>query len=400
MKIAMIGHKRIPSREGGVEIVVEQLAERMVAKGHEVYCYNRKGHHVSGEKENDLKEVKLYKGIHIITVPTFEKKSLNAFVYSVLATLHAMCQKYDVIHFHASGSCAMIWLAKLCGKRVVATIHGLDSQRAKWGGFASKYLQFGEKMAAKYADELIVLSEGNRKYFKEMYNRNATLVPNGIEPQEIKEAKLILDRYGLERKSYILFLARIVPEKGLHYLIEAFKDIETDKKLCIVGGTSHSDEYVEQVIKMGEDDERIMFLGFQQGEALHELFSNAYLYVLPSDVEGMPISLLEAMSYGNCCVVSDIVENASVVEDKGVTFKKGSVDSLKKELKNLLEDERIVHMLKKEARPFITAKYNWDEIVDKTLQLYEKESVKVSVKEKKIRMKASVAEHMAENERL
>ena len=400
MKIAMIGHKRIPSREGGVEIVVEQLAERMVAKGHEVYCYNRKGHHVSGEKENDLKEVKLYKGIHIITVPTFEKKSLNAFVYSVLATLHAVLKKYDVIHFHASGSCAMIWLAKLCGKRVVATIHGLDSQRAKWGGFASKYLQFGEKMAAKYADELIVLSEGNRKYFKEMYNRNATLVPNGIEPQEIKEAKLILDRYGLERKSYILFLARIVPEKGLHYLIEAFKDIETDKKLCIVGGTSHSDEYVEQVIKMAEDDERIMFLGFQQGEALHELFSNAYLYVLPSDVEGMPISLLEAMSYGNCCVVSDIVENASVVEDKGVTFKKGSVDSLKKELKNLLEDERIVHMLKKESREYITQKYNWDEVVDKTLQLYEKESVKVSVKEKKIRMKASVAEHMAENERL
>lgn len=373
MKIAMIGHKRIPSREGGVEIVVEQLAERMVAKGHEVYCYNRKGHHVSGDKENDLKEVKLYKGIHIITTPTFEKKSLNAFVYSVLATIHALFQKYDVIHFHASGSCAMIWLPKLFGIHTVATIHGLDSQRAKWGGFASKYLQFGEKMAAKYADELIVLSEGNRKYFKEMYGRTATLVPNGIDPQEVKEAKLILERYGLQRKSYILFLARIVPEKGLHYLIEAFKDIETDKKLCIVGGTSHSDEYVEQVVKMAEDDDRIMFLGFQQGEALQELFSNAYLYVLPSDVEGMPISLLEAMSYGNCCVVSDIVENASVVEDKGVTFKKGSVESLKGELKNLLEDERIVHMLKKEARPFITAKYNWDEIVDKTIQLYENE---------------------------
>ena len=381
MKIAMIGHKRIPSREGGVEIVVEQLAERMVAKGHDVYCYNRKGHHVSGDKDNDLEEVKLYKGIHIITTPTFEKKSLNAFVYSVLATAHAVFQKYDVIHFHASGSCAMIPLAKLFGKHTVATIHGLDSQRAKWGGFASRYLQFGEKMAAKYADELIVLSEGNHKYFKDMYDRNATLIPNGIDPQEIKEAKLILERYGLQRKSYILFLARIVPEKGLHYLIEAFKDIETDKKLCIVGGTSHSDEYVEQVVKMAEEDDRIMFLGFQQGEALQELFSNAYLYVLPSDVEGMPISLLEAMSYGNCCVVSDIVENASVVEDKGVTFKKGNVESLKSELKNLLEDERIVHMLKKEARPFITAKYNWDEIVDKTLQLYEK-PIPVKKKEK------------------
>lgn len=392
MKIAMIGHKRIPSREGGVEIVVEQLAERMVAKGHEVYAYNRKGHHVSGDKENDLKEVKLYKGIHIITTPTFENKSLNAFVYSVLATVHALFQKYDVIHFHASGSCAMIWLPKLFGIHTIATIHGLDSQRAKWGGFASKYLQFGEKMAAKYADELIVLSEGNRKYFKDMYGRNATLVPNGVDPQEIKEAKLILERYGLKRKSYILFLARIVPEKGLHYLIEAFKNIETDKKLCIVGGTSHSDEYVEQVVKMAEDDSRIMFLGFQQGEALQELFSNAYLYVLPSDVEGMPISLLEAMSYGNCCVVSDIVENASVVEDKGVTFEKGNVKSLEKELKNLLEDERIVHMLKKESREFITKKYNWDEIVDKTIQLYENEPVKVSAKERKKKVRAAMAE--------
>ena len=255
-------------------------------------------------------------------------------------------------------------------------------------------------MAAKYADELIVLSEGNRKYFKDMYGRNATLIPNGVEKPELKEAKLILERYGLKKKSYILFLARIVPEKGLHYLIEAFKDIATDKKLCIVGGTSHSGEYVEQVVKMAEDDPRIMFLGFQQGAALEELFSNAYLYVLPSDVEGMPISLLEAMSYGNCCVVSNIVENADVVEDKGVTFEKSNVKSLEKELKNLLEDERIVNMLKAESREFITMKYNWDEVVEKTIQLYEKEpEKKVSAREKKKRIRAAMANGMAEEKR-
>ena len=291
----------------------------------------------------------------------------------------------------------MLWLPKLFGIHTVATIHGLDSQRSKWGGFASKYLQFGEKMAAKYADELIVLSEGNRKYFKDMYGRNATLIPNGVEKPELREAKLILERYGLKKRSYILFLARIVPEKGLHYLIEAFKDIETDKKLCIVGGTSHSGEYVEQVVKMAEDDPRIMFLGFQQGAALEELFSNAYLYVLPSDVEGMPISLLEAMSYGNCCVVSDIVENADVVEDKGVTFEKSNVKSLEKELKNLLEDERIVNMLKAESREFITRKYNWDEVVEKTIQLYEKESEKkLSAREKKKRIRAAMANGMTD----
>ena len=294
----------------------------------------------------------------------------------------------------------MLWLPRLFGIHSVATIHGLDSQRSKWGGFASRYLQFGERMAAKYADELIVLSEGNRKYFKDMYGRNATLIPNGVEKPELKEAKLILERYGLKKKSYILFLARIVPEKGLHYLIEAFKDIATDKKLCIVGGTSHSGEYVEQVVKMAEDDPRIMFLGFQQGAALEELFSNAYLYVLPSDVEGMPISLLEAMSYGNCCVVSNIVENADVVEDKGVTFEKSNVKSLEKELKNLLEDERIVNMLKAESREFITMKYNWDEVVEKTIQLYEKEpEKKVSAREKKKRIRAAMANGMAEEKR-
>lgn len=395
MKIAMIGHKRIPSREGGIEIVVEQIAERMVKKGHDVYAYNRKGHHVSG-KENDVQETDMYKGIHIITVPTFEKKSLNAFVYSVLATFHAICHHYDVIHFHASGSCAMLWLPKMFGIHTVATIHGLDSQRSKWGGFASKYLQFGEKMAAKYADELIVLSEGNRKYFKDMYNRNATLIPNGIVKPVNKEAKLINERYGLEKNGYILFLARIVPEKGLHYLIEAFKNVETDKKLCIVGGTSHSDEYVEQVVKMAEDDSRIMFLGFQQGQALEELFSNAYLYVLPSDVEGMPISLLEAMSYGNCCLVSDIVENADVVEDKGVVFEKSNVKSLEKKLRELIADEEFVNELKMGACQFITQKYNWDEIVDKTIQLYENVPVKESAKARKMRIRAAMADGTAE----
>ena len=151
---------------------------------------------------------------------------------------------------------------------------------------------------------------------------------------------------------------------------------------------------------MAEDDPRIMFLGFQQGAALEELFSNAYLYVLPSDVEGMPISLLEAMSYGNCCVVSDIVENADVVEDKGVTFEKSNVKSLEKELKNLLEDERIVNMLKAESREFITMKYNWDEVVEKTIQLYEKEpEKKVSARDKKRRIRAAMANGMAEEKR-
>lgn len=369
MKIAMIGHKRIPSREGGIEIVVEELATKMVEEGHDVYVYNRAGHHVSGA-ENDVNIGKMYKGIHIITIPTSEKKSLNATIYSVLATLHAVFHHYDVIHFHASGPCAMIWLPHLLGIHTVATIHGIDSQRAKWGGFATKYLEFGEKCAAKYADELIVLSEGNKQYFKDTYGREATLIPNGIGKPDILDANIISEQFGLEKDSYILFLARIVPEKGLHYLIKAYKQIHTDKKLVIVGGTSHSNDYVSKIKKAAREDDRIMLLGFQQGKVLDELYSNAYLYCLPSDVEGMPISLLEAMSYGNCCLVSDINETAGVVADKGITFKQGDVEDLKNKLVQLLDDKGEVISYKKQAADYVLKKYNWDDVVARTIRLY------------------------------
>ena len=184
-------------------------------------------------------------------------------------------------------------------------------------------------------------------------------------------ANIITEQFGLKKDDYILFLARIVPEKGLHYLIKAYKQIRTDKKLVIVGGTSHSNDYVAKIKKAARDDDRIMLLGFQQGAVLDELYSNAYLYVLPSDVEGMPISLLEAMSYGNCCLVSDINETAGVVQDKGITFKKGDVEDLKNKLIELLDDETKVETYKGQAASFILNKYNWDDVVKRTIQLYK-----------------------------
>ena len=161
LRIAMIGHKRIPSREGGVEIVVEELSVRMAQKGHRVEAYNRYGHHVSGKKYDDeygWKGRKYYKGVRVRIIPTFQSSSLNAIVYSFLATLRALFTKYDVLHYHAEGPCAMLWIPKMFGKRVVVTIHGLDWQRAKWGNFASRVIKFGEKMAARHADEVIGLS--------------------------------------------------------------------------------------------------------------------------------------------------------------------------------------------------------------------------------------------------
>lgn len=375
LRIAMIGHKRIPSREGGVEIVVEELSVRMAQKGHRVEAYNRYGHHVSGKKYDDeygWKGRKYYKGVRVRIIPTFQSSSLNAIVYSFLATLRALFTKYDVLHYHAEGPCAMLWIPKMFGKRVVVTIHGLDWQRAKWGNFASRVIKFGEKMAARHADEVIVLSRNVQQYFKEKYGREVTYIPNGINRPERRKADLIREKYGLEKDGYFLFLARIVPEKGLHYLIEAYQKLDTDKKLVIAGGNSQAVEYMEQIHEMAAKDDRILMTDFVQGQTLEELYSNAYAFVLPSDVEGMALSLLEAMSYGNCCLVSDICENTEVVEDQALHFRKGDVKDLQEKLQYLLEHPDIVERLRSGSADFICGKYNWDEVVDETLRLYRK----------------------------
>lgn len=371
MKIAMIGHKRIPSREGGIEIVVDELSTALVKKGNTVVAYNRKGHHVAGKEFENGKGLKEYNGIKLKTVFTFQNSKLNAIVYSALASLRATFGRYDIVHFHAEGPSAMCFLPKLMGKRVIVTIHGLDWQRSKWGGFATKFLKFGEKTAAKYADEVIVLSRNVQKYFLETYGRKTVYIPNGVSKPEIKTGREINDKFGLKKDSYILFLGRIVPEKCVHLLINAYKNIETDKKLVIAGGTSHTDEYMNEVKALAGDDENIIFTDFVQGELLEELYSNAYIYCLPSSVEGMPISLLEAMSYGNCCLTSDIAECTEVCGDKAVYFECGNEGSLTKELQELIDNPEIVKDCKLTASDYICGHFGWNSAVEQTIKLYK-----------------------------
>lgn len=369
LRIAMLGHKRIPSREGGIEIVVGELSTRMVCLGHEVTCYNRKGHHVSGE-EFDTEALSEYKGVRIKSVFTVKKGGLAAVSSSVFAAIKAAFGKYDVVHFHAEGPCAMLWLPKLFGKKCVATIHGLDHKRAKWGKFASWYILTGEKCAARFADEIIVLSESVRQYFKDTYNRETVFVPNGISSAEKIRADEIKNKFDLEKNSYILFLGRLVPEKGIRSLIEAYQKLDTDKKLVIAGGSSDTADFENKIRNLAASDKRIIFTGFVQGRLLEELYSNAYLYVLPSELEGMPLSLLEAMSFGNCCLTSDIPECANVIGQYGFTFKRGSTEDLGDKLRLLCDNPQEVERCKAVSSQYICNKYNWDDVVNKTLKLY------------------------------
>lgn len=372
LRIAMLGHKRIPSREGGVEIVVEQLAVRMAALGHKVTCFNRKGHHVGGRRF-DASSGREYKGVWLRMVPTIDAKGLAAMSASVFGAILAAFGPYDVVHFHAEGPCAMLWLPKLLGKRCVATIHGLDHRRAKWGRFARAYIMLGEKMAVRFADEIIVLSSGVQEYFQSVYGRRTVLIPNGVEPPHRCLPCQIIEKFGLAGGDYFLFLARLVPEKGLEYLIRVFKTLDTPKKLVIAGSESDTSAFVRKMKELAAGDERIIFTGFVQGQLQEELYSNAFVYVLPSDLEGMPLSLLEAMSYGNCCLVSDIEECASVVEGNGVTFQQGNVDDLRQKLVMLCKDEILVERYRAVSASFVCAKYNWDDVTKRTLALYRSE---------------------------
>ena len=371
LRSCMFGHKRIPSREGGIEVVVEELSTRMVKLGLQVTCYNRGGHHVSG-KEFDGERLHEYKGVKLKTVPTINRKGLTAVSSSFFAALASAFGRYDVVHIHAEGPAAMCWIPKLFGKRVVVTIHGLDWQREKWkNGFGSKYIHLGEKMAVKFADEIIVLSKGVQEYFQKTYGRKTLFIPNGVNRPVLRKADLIKNKFGIDKDGYLLFLGRIVPEKGIRYLLQAYKQLHTDKKLVIAGGSSDTDDFLQEIQTLAAGDDRVIFTGFVAGQALEELYSNAYLYLLPSDLEGMPLSLLEAMSYGNCCVVSDIAECAEMVEDKAVTFQKSNVQDLKEKLQRLCDDPATVQKYKTEAADFICSKYNWDEITRKTLAVYE-----------------------------
>ena len=239
-------------------------------------------------------------------VPILTSGGLAAVRASAFAALYSAFGKYDVVHIHAEGPAFFSWLPKMFGKRVVVTIHGDDWQREKWqSGFGSKFIRQGEKNAVKYADEIIVLSKGVQDYFKETYGRETHFIPNGVNRPQIRKANLITEKFGLKKDSYILFLGRLVPEKGIRYLVETFKNVKTDKKLVIAGGSSDTDSFMAELKELAKGDDRILFTGFVQGAMLDELYSNAYIYTLPSDLEGMQLHRTMTI----CCESLHLVEH-------------------------------------------------------------------------------------------
>jgi len=365
MKIAMIGQKCIPSRTGGIEINVEELSKRLVYLGCEVEAYCRKGYCDKEFIDNK------YDGITIKNTPFIKSKHLDTITHTFTSTISALLSNCDIFHYHSLGPSTLAFIPRLFGKKVVCTVYVLDWQRGKLGKLASNYLKFGEYGAAKFSHKTINVSKNLVDYYREKYKVETKYIPNGVERPDLCKPIIIKEKYNLGTDGYILFLDRLVPEKGAHYLIDAYSRINTDKKLVIAGGESHSSGYEKQLKDMAKANKNIIFTGFARDREQAELYSNAYFYVLPSDVEGLSISLLEAMSYGNCCLVSDIPENTDVIGSIGYYFKKSDTSDLANRIYMLLQDKSKVIKVRELAGSYILNKYNWDQIAIKTKHIYK-----------------------------
>lgn len=358
MRVAVIGHKQMPGRSGGVEVVVEELATRLASRGVEVTAYNRRveGHHSPAT----------YDGVYLVDVFAPDSKKLNAVVYSYLATVRAIASGADVIHYHALGPAASLWLAKLFGKKVVVTVHGLNYKTPKWKGFGAKYIKFGERLAMRCADEVVVLSRSIQDYYRAEYGRECRFLPNGLSMPESVEDESCLDRLRLRGRDFLLCVSRLVPGKGLEVLVEAFKGVETDAELVIAGDSDHVEEFKAALEASAAGDSRIRLIGFADKDDLCALYSAARLFVFPSEAEGMPMALLEAMWFDCPCLVSDIPENAEVLEGCGETFPVGDVETLRIKLQAACDSwpER------KDMRGVVAASHDWEKVADETLRIY------------------------------
>lgn len=374
MKIAFIGQKGIPASYGGVERHVEELVIRLAKKAeNEVYVYCRKWYCPENLKlkTNDQK-------IKTVFTPSIKTKQLDTISHVFSATLHALTQKYDIIHYQGIGPALLSFIPRLfCPHtRVLVTYHCADYEHQKWGLFAKIMLKFGEMASLYFPHETIVVSQNLKTTLENKYHKNVTHIPNGVNIPHEKTSSKCLEKWNLEKNHYLLTVNRLVRHKGIHFLIEAYQNLypqadKKDLKLVIVGDSAFTDDYVEKLQNLAADNSNIIFTGYQQGKTLQALYENAYLFIHPSESEGLPIAILEALSYGKAVLASDIEANQELIKKYGVSFENGSVADLEIKLANLIANPQLVKSLSFSAQKAVLKTYNWDKITDRTYLVYQ-----------------------------
>lgn len=366
LRIAVVGVRGIPGNYSGIESAVNELSPRLVDKGHKVTVFCMKSRY-------DRRPA-THLGARLVYLPGVRSKHFEMFVHAGLGSMATLVDDYDVVHFHACGPALFAILPRMAGRASVCTLHGLDWQAPKWKSMAKNALKAGEWSACKLASRTIAVSRTQQEYLQAKYGTEVDFIPNGLPHAHHRKAGEFCEKHDLEHGEFILFVGRMTPGKNVHHLIEAFKAVDTKKKLVIAGGFSYTDSYERQIRALANNDPRIVFTGPVYGEELQELFSNAFLLVLPSLHEGMPIVVLESFAYAVPVLVSDIPENLDVVADSGrvfgLTFAVGSVEALADKLRYALRSPELMRAYADAGKKMAERRFSWDSIADRTIGVY------------------------------
>jgi glycosyltransferase involved in cell wall biosynthesis len=366
LRVAMVGQRGVPATFGGVERHVEELGARLADRGHEITVYCRTNYVEDRRSE--------YRGMRLRTLSTVGTKHLDAIVHSGLSTIDAMRSGVDVVHYHAIGPGFPSFLPRYAARaRVVQTVHGLDAERAKWSPGAKAILRSGEWLSARVPDATIVVAENLADHYEREYGRSVCVIPNGVNPGVRRPPTTITDRWGLTPGSYALFVGRLVPEKAPDLLVRAWSQVPGDQRLVVVGGSSFTDDYVRALEGAAQSDPRIVLAGYVYGSQLQELYANATAFILPSILEGLPLTLLEAASYGTPIVASDIPPHLEVLGADGPghrLFPAGSEARLVEALARMRRDPGGEAAGAEELRDRVLATYRWDDVAERTEAVY------------------------------
>jgi glycosyltransferase involved in cell wall biosynthesis len=368
VRIVMIGQRGVPATHGGIEHHVEEIGSRLADRGHDVTVFCRTNYVEEGRRR--------HRGMRIVRVPTIGTKHLDAIVHSGLSTFAGALQRADVHHFHALGPGLFTPVPRLLGRaKVVQTIHGLDHERSKWGGAAQQVLRTGAELSYRVPHAVVAVSRALAAHYRARSEVPVAYVPNGAPIARHRPPGPVLAELGLEPGRYVLFVGRLVPEKAPDALVRAFARLDTDQKLVIVGGSSFTDEYVASLEALAAADPRCVLAGWRFGDGLDELYSNAALFVLPSLLEGLPLTLLEAASFGLPVVASSIPPHLEVLGSSAPgrrLVEPGNVDALATELGRALADPAAELLGAKGLRAEVCDHYDWDLVTDATEDLYHR----------------------------
>lgn len=357
MRIAMVGGRGLPATYSGIEALLKGLGPRLVARGHEVTVYCRPAYFSS----------EMYDGVRLVRVPSIGTKRLDTLTHAAAASVRAVRDKASVIHYHAIGPAALSPIARALRVPSVATIHSLNWQQAKWNAVDRAAIRTLERWAVRGPDRVVAVAKRHQIYLQQTYGKEVLCIPNAVDVVPRVEAGRILE-LGVAPDAYALYVGRLSPEKGCHYLVDAVRNWNGPWKLAIAGDVSGGGPYVTAIRRKAS--ERIVFLGHVSGDLLAELYCNAALYVLPSDAEALSMSLLEAMSYGCCVVASGIEENRDVLADCGFYFDAGDVEGLGRMLTRLMGDRGVRTEVGARARLRAHALFQWDRTCDEYEKLY------------------------------